>query len=216
MPFAKPSAVPDNVPAAHRPQFMEVFNSAWKAAKDDKKSDAQADETSFAQAWGVITKAGAKPKRDVSSDGPGFGPVEKKDGGQAADPTQSLRALEEEVAAAFITLRFAADQPREPDGKFAAGSTGEDAHDTEGHLKAAADHTTLAKQEMAKGDKEHMKLHEAAAHAHLTAAFAHKETMAPLSAIAQTSSHTANTFPDEKAGRADSQTERTIEYRWGY
>ena len=73
MPFAKPSDVPDNVPAAHKAQFMEVFNSAWKAAKDDKKSDAQADETSFAQAWGVITKAGAKPKRDVSSDGPGFG-----------------------------------------------------------------------------------------------------------------------------------------------
>src|ERR1039458_5622929 len=139
MPFAKPSAVPDNVPAAHRPQFMEVFNSAWKAAKDDKKSDAQADETSFAQAWGVITKAGAKPKgRDVSSDGPGLGPVEKKgeDGGQLSDPQQTLRALEEEVKAAFITLRFAADQPREPDGKFAAGSTGEDAHDTEGHLRS--------------------------------------------------------------------------------
>ena len=219
MPYKSVSELPSNVPAAHAKQFLEVFNSAWKAAKDDKKSDAQAEETSFAQAWGVITKAGAKPKdRDVSQDGPGFGPVEKgsEDGGQVSDPQMSLRALEEEVAAAFITLRFAADQPRDPDGKFAAGSTGEDAHDTEGHLKAAADHTTLAKQEMAKGDKEHMKLHEAAAHAHLTAAFAHKETMAPLSAIAQTSSHTANTFPDEKVGRADSQTERTIEYRWGY
>jgi cation transport regulator ChaB len=217
MPYAKTSELPSNVPVAHAKQFLEVFNSAWKAAKDDKKSDAQAEETSFAQAWGVITKAGAKPKdRDVSSDGPGFGPVEKvsEDGGQVSDPQMSLRALEEEVAAAFITLRFAADQPRDPDGKFAAGSTGEDAHDTEGHLKAAADHTTLAKQEMAKGDKEHMKLHEAAAHDHLKAAFAHKETMAPLSKIAQTSSHTANTFPDEKVGR--SQTECAIEYRWGF
>jgi len=215
MPYAKASDVPDNVPAAHKAQFMEVFNSAHAAALKDKKSPDQAYESAFAQAWGVIQKAKQKD-RDVSSDGPGFSGTEKssEDGGQVSDPQMSLRALEEEVAAAFITLRFAADQPRDPDGKFAAGSTGEDAHDTEGHLKAAADHTTLAKQEMAKGDKEHMKLHEAAAHDHLKAAFAHKETMAPLSKIAQTSSHTANTFPDEKVGR--SQTECAIEYRWGF
>jgi len=206
MPYKSVSELPSNVPAAHAKQFLEVFNSAWKAAKDDKKSDAQAEETSFAQAWGVITKAGAKPKdRDVSQDGPGFGPVEKgsEDGGQVSDPQMSLRALEEEVAAAFITLRFAADQPRDPDGKFAAGSTGEDAHDTEGHLKAAADHTTLAKQEMARGDKEHSKMHEAAAHDHLKAAFAPAESKEAVGSIARVSSHTANTFPAEKQGRSD-------------
>ena len=298
MPYAKTSELPSNVPVAHAKQFLEVFNSAWKAAKDDKKSDAQAEETSFAQAWGVITKAGAKPKdRDVSSDGPGFGPVEKvsEDGGQVSDPQMSLRALEEEVAAAFtryvderggpgsgphagggkvaheghdailkeagysqtdkkgeykdadgnrvqvsksgaftttsktyqlkvgttaddlksaIAKRFAADQPRDPDGKFAAGSTGENAHTTEEHLKAAADHVTLAKQELARGDKEHSKMHEAAAHDHLKAAFAPNETKEAVGSIARVSSHTANTFPDENVGR--SQTECAIEYRWGF
>ena len=227
MPYTKASDVPDNVPAAHKAQFMEVFNSAHAAALKDKKSPDQADESAFAQAWGVIQKAKQKD-RDVSSDGPGFSGTEKssEDGGQVSDPQMSLRALEEEVAAAFkryaderggpgsgphagggkvaheghdailkeagysqtdkkgeykdadgnrvqvsksgaftttsktyqlkvgttaddlksaIAKRFAADQPRDPDGKFAAGSTGENAHTTEEHLKAAADHVTLAK-----------------------------------------------------------------------
>jgi hypothetical protein len=110
--------------------------------------------------------------------------------------------------------RFAADQPRDPDGKFAAGSTGENAHTTEEHLKAAADHVTLAKQELARGDKEHSKMHEAAAHDHLKAAFAPNETKEAVGSIARVSSHTANTFPDENVGR--SQTECAIEYRWGF
>jgi len=114
----------------------------------------------------------------------------------------------------FNGKRFAADQPRDPDGKFAAGSTGENAHTTEEHLKAAADHVTLAKQELARGDKEHSKMHEAAAHDHLKAAFAPNETKEAVGSIARVSSHTANTFPDEKVGR--SQTECAIEYRWGF
>jgi hypothetical protein len=92
MPYAKPSDVPSNVPEAYKAQFMEVFNSVHAAALQDKKSPAQADEKSFAQAYSVINNA-KNAARDVSADGPGFGPVEKKftDGGQAEDPTQPLR-----------------------------------------------------------------------------------------------------------------------------
>jgi hypothetical protein len=61
---------------------------------------------------------------------------------------------------------------------------------------------TLAKQEMARGDKEHSKMHEAAAHDHLKAAFAPAESKEAVGSIARISSHSANTFPDEKQGRS--------------
>src|SRR5579864_4016948 len=59
-PYASASDVPDNVPAAHKKQFMEVFNSAHAAAKKDGKSKEEADKSAFAQAWGVINKAEKK------------------------------------------------------------------------------------------------------------------------------------------------------------
>jgi len=113
VPYSKPSDVPDNVPAKHKAQFMEVWNSAYKAAKDDKKSDADAEAWAFQNAWGVIKKSKEKD-RDVSSDGPGFGPVEKtsEDGGQVSCPQGD----------AISNLRFSEDQPRDPNGKFASGS----------------------------------------------------------------------------------------------
>jgi len=46
-------------------------------------------------------------------------------------------------------------------------------------------------------------MHEAAAHDHLKAAFAPNETKEAVGSIARVSSHTANTFPDEKQGRSD-------------
>jgi hypothetical protein len=118
MPYSKPSDVPDNVPVKYKPQFMEVWNSAYAAAIADKKSPAQAEETAFAQAHGVILKAKKKDERDVSADGPGFGPAEKKseDGGQVSDPQQ--------------TLRYSEDQARTPDGKFGSGTTS-DVHEHE-------------------------------------------------------------------------------------
>ncbi len=106
MPYT-PSTVPDNVPKKYAAQFSEVWNSAYAAAIADKKSPAQAEETAFAQAHGVILKAKQKDERDVSSDGPGFGPTETKseDGGQVSDPQQSLRGKKDK-------------QPRDKKGRF--------------------------------------------------------------------------------------------------
>ncbi len=106
MPYT-PSTVPDNVPKKYAAQFSEVWNSAYAAAIADKKSPAQAEETAFAQAHGVILKAKQKDERDVSSDGPGFGPTETKseDGGQVSDPQQSLRGKK-------------GKQPRDKKGRF--------------------------------------------------------------------------------------------------
>jgi cation transport regulator ChaB len=56
MPYSKPSDVPDAVPKDKKAQFMEVWNSAYKKAKDDGKSDDAAEKSAFAQAWGVIGK----------------------------------------------------------------------------------------------------------------------------------------------------------------
>jgi uncharacterized protein len=114
MPYKNVSEVPSNVPEAYKKQFMEVWNSAYAAAKADKKSDADAEAWAFQNAHGVVNKHKEKDakKRDVSSDGPGFGPVEKKgeDGGQVSDPQQ--------------LLRYSEDQARDPNGKFASGSQG--------------------------------------------------------------------------------------------
>jgi hypothetical protein len=89
MPYTA-DTVPAGVPKEHAAQFAEVWNSVYKAAKDDKMSDSDAEAKAFAQAHSVINKA---KKRDVSSDGPGFGPTEKKgeDGGAVSDPQQTLR-----------------------------------------------------------------------------------------------------------------------------
>jgi len=113
VPYKNVSELPSNVPAKYAKQFLEVWNSVYASAKEDKKSDADAEATAFTQSWGVINKQKEKDKRDVAVDGPGFsaGVAEKKneDGGQVSDPTMSLR--------------FSEDQARDPDGKFASGTS---------------------------------------------------------------------------------------------
>jgi HK97 family phage prohead protease len=59
-PYKSVDELPDNVPAAHKKQFLEVFNSAHAKAKKDGKSDKDAEASAFAQAWGVINKAEKK------------------------------------------------------------------------------------------------------------------------------------------------------------
>jgi hypothetical protein len=198
VPYKSISELPGNVPKAYAKQFLEVFNSAYAAAKADNKSDSDAEAWAFMNAHGVINKAKAKD-RDLSAlNGPGFGPTEKssEDGGQVSDAQTTLRVLEDEWKAACITLRFADDQPRDPDGKFASGSTGENAHTTEEHLIASADHITLAKQSEAKGNSNTAKMHAEAAHAHLKAGFASKEDKESVGNVARAASKDANAFKE--------------------
>ena len=56
MPYSSVKEVPDYVPEAHRKQWLEVFNSAYAAAKKDGKSDKDAESSAFAQANGVVKK----------------------------------------------------------------------------------------------------------------------------------------------------------------
>ena len=177
MPYTA-ATVPDNVPKKYAAQFAEVWNSSYKAAKADKKSDADAEASAFAQAHGVINKSKAKDARDVSADGPGFGPTEKKneDGGQVSDPQQSLR-----------------DNPNHDEkGQFASGGTGEGAHTTEEHLKAASTHVGKATYERANGSKEAAAAHLEAAHKHVDASFAHAESKEAAGKVARDASHAAN------------------------
>jgi HK97 family phage prohead protease len=53
MPYSKPSEAPDYVPDGKKAQWVAVFNSAWKKAKADGKSDDDAEASAFAQANGV-------------------------------------------------------------------------------------------------------------------------------------------------------------------
>jgi|SRR5271166_92745 len=108
MPYSKASEVPDNVPETYKKQFMEVWNDVYATNLKSGMSTADAEANAFKQSHGVINKQKAKDKRDVAVDGPGFGGVVKasEDGGQVSDPTMSLR-----------------DQARDPDGKFASGTS---------------------------------------------------------------------------------------------
>ena len=192
MPFNSPSDVPDNVPVKYRPQFAEVWNSVYAAAIADKKSPAQAEESAFAQAHGVINKQKAKDERDVSSDGPGFGPVrDGQPGGQVADPEMTLRMRR--VAALMLgeEWRFAEDQLRGPDGKFASNA-GENAHTTEEHLKAQSEHIGKAREALKAGDHDTAKAHGDAAAAHSKAAFTGKEDQEAVGDVARVASKVAN------------------------
>lgn len=53
MPYSKPSEAPDYVPVGKKAQWVAVFNSVYKKAKADGKSDADAEASAFAQANGV-------------------------------------------------------------------------------------------------------------------------------------------------------------------
>jgi HK97 family phage prohead protease len=56
MPYSKPSDAPDHVPADKKAQWVEIFNSAYKAAKKAGMSDKDAEGKAFAEANGVIKK----------------------------------------------------------------------------------------------------------------------------------------------------------------
>jgi len=56
MPYANVSEVPDYVPKAKRKQWLEVWNSAYAAAKKEGKSDKDAESHAFAEANGVANK----------------------------------------------------------------------------------------------------------------------------------------------------------------
>ncbi len=166
MPYTA-ATVPDNVPKKYAAQFAEVWNSSYKAAKADKKSDADAEASAFAQAHGVINKSKAKDARDVSADGPGFGPTEKKneDGGQVSDPQMTMRAysLSELWAEACkrwpeSMKRYSEDQPRDPDGKFGSGS----GEKTLGQLKDEYDHIADINAGLKPGTKDEAKERELA------------------------------------------------------
>jgi hypothetical protein len=64
MPYSKPSDVPANVPEGKKAQFMEVWNSAYKAAKKAGMSDADAEKKAFKEAWGVIGRSMANNKME--------------------------------------------------------------------------------------------------------------------------------------------------------
>lgn len=59
--------VPDNVPKAHRKQWLEIWNSVYKKAIADGKSHDDAEESAFTQANGVIKKQTEKKSIDALS-----------------------------------------------------------------------------------------------------------------------------------------------------
>jgi hypothetical protein len=56
MPYSNVSEVPDSVPAEFKKQWLEVWNSAYAAAKKDGQSNKDAEASAFAQANGVMKK----------------------------------------------------------------------------------------------------------------------------------------------------------------
>jgi phage I-like protein len=56
MPYSNVAEVPDSVPAEFRKQWLEVWNSAFKRARAEGKSQKDAEASAFAQANGVIKK----------------------------------------------------------------------------------------------------------------------------------------------------------------
>jgi hypothetical protein len=64
MPYDKPSDAPDYIPESKKAQWVEVFNSAYKKAKKDGKSDKDAESSAFAQATGVT---GSKEGKSMST-----------------------------------------------------------------------------------------------------------------------------------------------------
>jgi uncharacterized protein len=64
MPYSKPSDAPDYIPESKKAQWVEVFNSAYKKAKKDGKSDKEAESSAFAQATGVT---GSKESKSMST-----------------------------------------------------------------------------------------------------------------------------------------------------
>src|SRR5208282_6005287 len=91
--------------------------------------------------------------------------------------------------------RFAEDQLRGPDGKFASNA-GENAKTTEEHLKAQSEHIGKARDALKAGNHEAATEHQKAAHEHSKAAMASGDDKAVASLTAQQASKVAN----EKTG----------------
>lgn len=60
MPYSSVEEVPDYVPKEKRPQWKEVWNSAYDAALKDGKTKEHAESSAFAQANGVAGPNSAK------------------------------------------------------------------------------------------------------------------------------------------------------------
>jgi HK97 family phage prohead protease len=71
MPYSKPSDAPDSVPKSKKGQWVEVWNSVYKKAKADGKSDKEAEGEAFKQANGVVKSDERKfttmAKREIRS-----------------------------------------------------------------------------------------------------------------------------------------------------
>lgn len=60
MPYSKPSEAPDYITADKKAQWIEVFNSVYKKAKKDGKSDSEAESFAFQNATGVTGSTSEK------------------------------------------------------------------------------------------------------------------------------------------------------------
>jgi HK97 family phage prohead protease len=86
--------IPDYVPESKKAQWLEVWNSAYKAAIKDGKAKDDAEKSAFAQANGV-----AGPNADKKSDPP---KGEQRDENEPLDSFEDVQAeLNEELAAKF-------------------------------------------------------------------------------------------------------------------
>ena len=60
MPYASASDAPSYVPKSKRAQWVAVWNSAYRKAKSEGKSDKEAESSAFAQANGVTHPKSSK------------------------------------------------------------------------------------------------------------------------------------------------------------
>jgi len=63
-PYSSVDEVPDSVPAAHKAQWMEVWNNVYKKALANGSSKEDAEAAAFKQANGVVKKAKARSVRE--------------------------------------------------------------------------------------------------------------------------------------------------------
>ncbi len=80
MPYSSVADVPDYVPKGKRRQWLAVFNSAWKRAKKDGKSDKDAEASAFAQANAVAGPNSSKSAGGFKGGWVGFPDGEDKPG----------------------------------------------------------------------------------------------------------------------------------------
>ncbi len=111
MPYSKPSDAPDSVPAAHKAQWVEVWNSVYDAAVKAKKSQTEAEGDAFKQANGVV-----KGKRESSGAGSFEVGVQT-----SADP--NIKANPDLDATPGATPVMRTQEKHVADGKFTTATT---------------------------------------------------------------------------------------------